>query len=98
MNTLEIRLKSGKIYLLYFYLKNVDVFISILSEYVDIKKDPYSMYLDSKQPFKWIEKQMSNYEYIQWLNDVAGRNFLDIAQYPVLPWVFVADHKEEKRE
>ncbi len=27
---------------------------------------------------------------------MAGRNFLDIAQYPVLPWVFVANHDEEK--
>lgn len=41
---------------------------------------------------------MSNFEYIQWLNDVAGRNFLDIAQYPVLPWIFVANVQEEKQQ
>jgi hypothetical protein len=47
------------------------------------------MYLDAKEPFSWIEKKMTNYEYLQWLNDVAGRSFIDITQYPVLPWVYV---------
>lgn len=76
---------------MHFYLQNVDQFIALLEEHVEVKKDPYSSYLESKEPFRWIDKQMSNFEYIQWLNDVAGRNFLDIAQYPVLPWVFVAN-------
>jgi hypothetical protein len=34
MSTLEIRLKSGQIYLLYFYLKNIDQFVNILEEHV----------------------------------------------------------------
>ncbi len=34
---------------------------------------------------------MSNYEYLQWLNEIAGRNYNDITQYPVLPWVHIAD-------
>lgn len=34
---------------------------------------------------------MSNYEYLQWLNEIAGRNYNDITQYPVLPWVYIGD-------
>ena len=79
-------------------MKNIDVFLNALNEHVCVKKDPYSAYLDSQEPFQWIEKKMSNFEYIQWLNDVAGRNFLDITQYPVLPWVFVANHDIELKE
>ena len=39
---------------------------------------------------------MSNYEYLQWLNEIAGRSYSDITQYPVLPWSFVT--KAEKVE
>lgn len=33
---------------------------------------------------------MSNYEYLQWLNEIAGRSYTDITQYPVIPWTFVS--------
>lgn len=38
---------------------------------------------------------MSNYEYLQWLNEIAGRNYNDITQYPVLPWIFIANKEEQ---
>lgn len=38
---------------------------------------------------------MTNYQYLQWLNDVAGRSFIDITQYPVLPWVYVQHNQQE---
>jgi hypothetical protein len=56
---------------------------------VKIKKDAYSNYLNGHQPVQWIDKYMSNYEYLQWLNEIAGRSYSDITQYPVLPWVYV---------
>lgn len=34
---------------------------------------------------------MSNYEYLQWLNEIAGRSYTDITQYPVLPWTYISD-------
>ena len=30
---------------------------------------------------------MSNFEYLMLLNEVAGRTYNDLAQYPVFPWV-----------
>jgi len=34
---------------------------------------------------------LSNYEYLQWLNEIAGRSYTDITQYPVIPWTYVSD-------
>ena len=48
----------------------------------------------SKNPVQWIEKEISNYEYLQWLNDVSGRSYTDITQYPFMPWVFIDNSKE----
>lgn len=36
---------------------------------------------------KWKINQMSNYEYLLWLNTISGRSFNDISRYPVFPWV-----------
>lgn len=36
---------------------------------------------------KWRRGQMSNFNYLMYLNMAAGRSFNDLSQYPVLPWV-----------
>jgi len=36
---------------------------------------------------KWKSGQISNYEYLYWLNIISGRSFNDVTQYPVFPWV-----------
>ena len=36
---------------------------------------------------KWQNYEISNFEYIMILNKFSGRNFLDITQYPVFPWI-----------
>jgi hypothetical protein len=35
----------------------------------------------------WKTRQMSNFEYLYWLNVFSGRSFNDVSQYPVFPWV-----------
>jgi hypothetical protein len=97
MNGMEIRLKSGHGYLFYFHEKNIDKFIAFLKQNTKnaknridtVFKDPYDEYLASNQTTLWIDKRISNWEYLQWLNDIAGRSYSDITQYPVLPWVFI---------
>ena len=56
-----------------------------------VVKDPYDEYLKSNQTVYWIDKEISNWEYLQWLNDIAGRSYSDITQYPVLPCGFISD-------
>jgi len=39
----------------------------------------------------WMNGRISNLEYLMILNDFAGRTYVDLAQYPILPWV-IADY------
>jgi hypothetical protein len=90
-NAVYLKVNDGRELMFHFYLKNIDAFINILEPTVKIRKDPYLTYLNANKPMQWIDKFMSNYEYLQWRNEIAGRNYSDITQYPVLPWTFVAD-------
>ena len=36
---------------------------------------------------KWQHGLISNFDYLMYLNFMAGRSFMDITQYPVFPWV-----------
>ena len=40
----------------------------------------------------WVDGDLSNYEYLMCLNELSGRTFHDLAQYPVVPWV-LADYR-----
>lgn len=77
--------------MLHFYLKNASDFLNNLSDLIQIQKDSYDSYLQADQPFQWIDKYISNYEYLQWLNEIAGRNYNDVTQYPVIPWIYITD-------
>ena len=90
-----IKTKEGQENMFYFPNKNTDQFLAAMEGVAEVKKDPYASYLKSEEPFKWVDKAMSNWEYLQWLNEIAGRNYNDITQYPVLPWVFVGEEINE---
>lgn len=36
---------------------------------------------------QWQQHEMSNFDYLLFLNQLAGRSFNDTTQYPVMPWV-----------
>ena len=44
---------------------------------------------------KWYCKELSNFQYLMFLNFMANRSFNDITQYPVLPWV-ITNYKGSK--
>ncbi|KAK1164501.1 hypothetical protein AOXY_G14832 [Acipenser oxyrinchus oxyrinchus] len=43
---------------------------------------------------KWQKGKMSNFEYLMYLNTLAGRTYNDLMQYPVFPWI-IADYDSE---
>ncbi|KAK2098276.1 hypothetical protein P7K49_023727 [Saguinus oedipus] len=45
---------------------------------------------------KWQKRDINNFEYLMYLNTVAGRTCNDYMQYPVFPWV-LADYTSEIR-
>ncbi len=40
---------------------------------------------------QWKERQLTNWEYLIALNQISGRTFQDLMQYPVFPWI-LADY------
>lgn len=40
---------------------------------------------------KWVNREISNFEYLMQLNTIAGRSYNDLSQYPVFPWI-LADY------
>ncbi|XP_039629915.1 WD repeat- and FYVE domain-containing protein 4 isoform X2 [Polypterus senegalus] len=42
----------------------------------------------------WQKGELSNFEYIMYLNTSAGRTYNDLMQYPVFPWI-IADYDSE---
>ncbi|KAJ8389791.1 hypothetical protein AAFF_G00114970 [Aldrovandia affinis] len=43
---------------------------------------------------KWVNREISNFDYLIQLNTIAGRTYNDLAQYPVFPWI-LADYTSE---
>lgn len=35
----------------------------------------------------WINGQISNYNYLVYLNIMANRSYNDLSQYPIFPWI-----------
>jgi hypothetical protein len=35
----------------------------------------------------WMNREITNFEYLMKLNTIAGRTFNDLGQYPVFPWI-----------
>ncbi|XP_028319544.1 neurobeachin-like protein 1 isoform X2 [Gouania willdenowi] len=44
---------------------------------------------------KWVNREISNFDYLMQLNTIAGRTYNDLAQYPVFPWILVDYTSEE---
>ena len=36
---------------------------------------------------QWIKREISNFEYLMILNNISGRSFNNIYQYPIFPWI-----------
>lgn len=44
---------------------------------------------------KWVDRQISNFEYLRELNQYAHRSYNDLSQYPVYPWIISRFDTEE---
>uniref|UniRef100_A0A8C1F4U1 Neurobeachin n=1 Tax=Cyprinus carpio carpio TaxID=630221 RepID=A0A8C1F4U1_CYPCA len=48
---------------------------------------PKQLYKASNVTQRWQRREISNFEYLMFLNTISGRTFNDLNQYPVFPWV-----------
>ncbi|KAL3880046.1 hypothetical protein ACJMK2_032318, partial [Sinanodonta woodiana] len=53
------------------------------------------LYKLSSMTQKWQRREISNFDYIMYLNTIAGRTYNDLNQYPVFPWVIVNYDSDE---
>lgn len=45
---------------------------------------PPAHHLPAPAPQKWVQREISNFEYLMQLNTIAGRTYNDLSQYPVV--------------
>ena len=50
---------------------------------------PRQLFKMSGMMQKWQRREISNFDYLMYLNTVAGRTYNGLNQYPVYPWVIV---------
>ncbi|CAG2161448.1 unnamed protein product [Oppiella nova] len=48
---------------------------------------PKQLFATSNMTQKWQKREISNFEYLMFLNTIAGRTYQDLNQYPVFPWI-----------
>lgn len=52
-----------------------------------VSSTPEQAWRSSDMTKRWQMRQISNFEYLMFMNTLGGRSFNDISQYPVFPWV-----------
>uniref|UniRef100_A0A8C2I5E9 LPS responsive beige-like anchor protein n=1 Tax=Cyprinus carpio TaxID=7962 RepID=A0A8C2I5E9_CYPCA len=80
----EIRAVFSRRYL----LQNtaLEVFMANRSKRISLAS-PKQLYKASNVTQRWQRREISNFEYLMFLNTISGRTFNDLNQYPVFPWV-----------
>ncbi|XP_067949217.1 lipopolysaccharide-responsive and beige-like anchor protein [Watersipora subatra] len=48
---------------------------------------PRQIFKQSNMTQRWQRREISNFDYIMFLNTMAGRSYNDLNQYPVFPWI-----------
>ena len=89
-NSFELFLHKGKSYFFTVYtpetLNEVFKTIEINSKSIKIVSNQRKSFNSSKYQQKWLNSEISNFEYLMRINTYAGRSYNEINQYPVFPW------------
>ncbi|KAH9583037.1 hypothetical protein MS3_00000433 [Schistosoma haematobium] len=48
---------------------------------------PSKIFQLSDMTQRWQHRELSNFDYLMYLNTIAGRSYNDLNQYPIFPWV-----------
>lgn len=49
--------------------------------------NPSQLFADSNMTARWQRRELSNFDYLMYLNTIAGRTYNDMNQYPIFPWI-----------
>ncbi|TMW62581.1 hypothetical protein Poli38472_005199 [Pythium oligandrum] len=90
---LEIYLKGGQSFFFSFRTRrDRDSIYDLMVEQPTLARFERSA-LDEMM-YKWQRRELSNFEYLMFLNNAAGRTRNDLTQYPVFPWI-LSDYTSE---
>ncbi|OHT11360.1 hypothetical protein TRFO_19249 [Tritrichomonas foetus] len=94
---IEIFVENGNSYLLNFVTLNKQNLTSLsitqllfpfIKKQQNIQISSNSIFFESKLfTKKWVNREISNFEYLMLLNIHCGRSFNDSSIYPVMPWI-----------
>ena len=101
---IEIFLKNGKSYIFNFFNQNnLKLFIDTISSNsklynYNIIKEPKKQFETLNLTKKWEKNEISNYQYLLYLNKYSSRTYNDYNQYPIFPWVTLSkNYAPEKK-
>ncbi|KAF0685030.1 Aste57867_23059 [Aphanomyces stellatus] len=57
-------------------------------------RNPRQLFERSELTDLWVQRKLSNFDYLMHLNSIAGRTYNDLAQYPIFPWI-LTDYESE---
>ena len=56
---------------------------------------PKQLFRSANMTQRWQRREISNFEYLMYLNTISGRTYQDLNQYPIFPWI-IADYESER--
>ncbi|KAG5449774.1 Lipopolysaccharide-responsive and beige-like anchor protein, variant 2 [Clonorchis sinensis] len=48
---------------------------------------PRRLFQQSNMTHRWQRREVSNFDYLMYLNTISGRTYNDMNQYPIFPWI-----------
>ena len=101
-NSVEIYFKTRKSIFLCFYGSSAQEYTAIISKLSQLcglantapdnllisVADPVKNWQVGQFTEKWLNYELSNFDYLMCLNMASGRTNCDLNQYPIMPWVF----------
>jgi hypothetical protein len=76
------------------YSRSVNIFYFVNLFRKTSLMSPRQLFKHSDMPQKWQRREISNFDYLMFLNTVAGRTYNDLNQYPVFPWI-IANYESD---
>ena len=92
----ELFTKEGKNFIFNVYessiLKDIFQLFKILNPKISCNLNKQEAFKQSGLQSKWINGEITNFEYLMALNTYAGRSLNNLSQYPIFPWILKDYH------
>jgi len=89
----ELFTKEGKNYIFNVYeatiLRDIFQLLKNLNPTISANLNKQEAFKTSGIQNKWINREISNFEYLMALNTFAGRSLNNLSQYPIFPWILI---------